>query len=66
MGFVKFLVGVIGSIVAFVVAIKLLALLLAIVGFALKLIWLAVVVGIILFIAFAIYKLISPRSAHNV
>lgn len=66
MGLVKFLVGVIGSIVAFVVAIKLLALLLAIIGFALKLIWLAVIVGIVLFIAFAIYKLLSPRSAHQI
>ena len=66
MGFVKFVLGTIGSIVAFVISIKLLAILLALVGFALKLLWLAVVVGFFLLIAWVVYKIVTPRRAEQV
>ena len=63
---IKFVLGVIGAIVAFVVAINLLGLLLYLVGIAVKLIWLAVIVGIFILIGWVIYKLFSPNHAEQV
>jgi hypothetical protein len=61
MGFIRFVLGL----VAFVIAIKLVAILLAIIGFALKLLWIAIVLGVLILVAWLIYKMISPRaSAH--
>lgn len=61
MGFLRFVLGL----VAFGIAIKLIAVLLAIVGFALKLLWIAIVLGVIVLVAWLIYKMISPRSAQQ-
>jgi hypothetical protein len=61
MGFLRFVLGL----VAFVIAIKLVAILLAIIGFALKLLWIAVVLGVFVLVAWLIYKMISPRSAQQ-
>jgi hypothetical protein len=61
MGFLRFVLGL----VAFVIAIKLVAILLAIIGFAFKLLWIAIVLGLFVLVAWAIYKLISPRSAQQ-
>ena len=58
MGFIRFVLGL----VAFVIAVKLAAILLGIIGFALKLLWIAVVIGFFVLIAWVIYKLISPRT----
>ena len=66
MGFLKLVIGMIGSFVAFIVAVKLLALLLAIVGFALKLIWLAVIVGFFLLVAWVVYRLFTPNRTAQV
>lgn len=66
MGFLKLVIGMVGSIVAFIIAVKLLALLLAIVGFALKLIWLAVIVGFFLLVAWVIYRLFTPNRTAQV
>jgi hypothetical protein len=61
MGFLRFVLGL----VAFVIAIKLVAILLAIIGFALKLLWIAVVLGVFVLVAWLIYRVISPRSAQQ-
>ena len=61
MGFLRFVLGL----VAFVIAIKLVSILLLMIGFALKLLWIAVVLGIFVLVAWLIYKMISPRSAQQ-
>jgi hypothetical protein len=65
MHFLGFVMKTIGSIVAFAIAVKLIAIVLAILGFALKLIWLAVWAGLFLLVAWALYKIFSPRQAHQ-
>lgn len=60
MGFIRFVLGL----VAFFIAVKLVAILLAIIGFALKLLWIAIVLGVFVLVAWVIYKLISPRSTQ--
>ena len=62
MGFLRFVLGI----VAFVIAIKLVAILLAVIGFALKLLWIAIVLGVLVLVAWGIYKMVSPRSAQQV
>ena len=62
MGFLRFVLGL----VAFVIAIKLVAILLAVIGFALKLLWIAIVLGVLVLVAWGIYKMVSPRSAQQV
>jgi hypothetical protein len=66
MHFLGFVIKTIGSIVAFAIAVKLLALILMVLGFALKLLWLAVWVGLFVFVAWVLYKVFVPRSAHTV
>ena len=61
MGFIRFVLGL----VAFVIAVKLVAIVLGIVGFVLKLLWIALVLGFFVLVAWAIYKMISPRSAQQ-
>ena len=65
MHIIKLVLGILGSIVAFIVAVKLLGLLLFLVGLAVKLVWLAVIVGILTLIVWAIYKLFSPSRAEQ-
>jgi hypothetical protein len=52
--------------VAFIIAVKILGILLTLVGFALGLLKLAVILGVLVFIGWVIYKLIAPRSAEPV
>jgi hypothetical protein len=66
MHFLGFVIKSIGSIVAFVIAVKLLAVILMLLGFALKLIWLAVWIGLFLFVAWVLYKIFAPRQARSV
>ena len=61
MGFIRFVLGL----VAFVIAVKIAALLLGIIGFALKLVWIALVLGSFVLVAWVIYKVISPRDAQQ-
>lgn len=65
MHFLGFVIKTIGSIVAFVIAVKLLAVILAVLGFALKLLWLAVWVGLFLLVAWVLYKIFVPNHAHT-
>jgi hypothetical protein len=51
--------------VAFVIAIKLVSILLVLIGFAFKLLWIAIVLGFFVLVAWAIYKMITPRSAQQ-
>jgi hypothetical protein len=66
MAFLKFVLGAIGSIVAFIISVKLLAFLLALVGFALKLLWLLIIVGAFLLIAWLAFRIFSPRRAEQI
>jgi hypothetical protein len=52
--------------VAFIIAVKILGILLTLVGFALGLLKLAVILGVLVFIGWVIYKLIAPRRAEPV
>lgn len=61
MGFIRVVLGL----VAFVIAVKLVAILLFVVGFALKLLWIAIVLGFFVLVAWVVYKIISPRSTQQ-
>ena len=61
MGFIRFVL----ELVAFVIAVKLAAILLGIIGFALKLLWIAIVLAVFVLVAWVIYKMISPRSTQQ-
>jgi hypothetical protein len=61
MGFIRFVLGL----VAFVIAVKLVAVILTIASFLLKLLFLAIVIGLFVLVAWVIYKIISPRSAQQ-
>jgi hypothetical protein len=65
MHFLGFVIKTVGSIVAFAIAVKLVALILMVLGFALKLIWLAVWVGLFVFVAWVLYKIFIPSQAHT-
>jgi hypothetical protein len=54
------------GIVMFVIAVKLVAIILGVLGFVFKLAWLALVFGVIVLVLWGIYKLVSPRSAEQV
>ncbi|MEW6128369.1 MAG: hypothetical protein AB1757_15125 [Acidobacteriota bacterium] len=66
MGFLGFVVKTIGSIVAFVIAVKLIAFVLMLLGIALKLIWLVFWVALFGFVAFALYKIFAPNHARTI
>jgi len=66
MGLLRFVFGTALSIIAFAIAVKLLALLVGVVGFLLKLVLMAAIVGIFLLIAWIVYKIIAPRRAEHV
>ena len=58
MGFLRFVIGI----VAFIIAMKLVGLILGIVFTLLHLLWIAIVVAVIAFVAWLIYKAIAPRG----
>jgi hypothetical protein len=64
MGLIRFIFGTVLSIIAFAIAMKLIALLVGVVGFILKLLLLAVIVAIFLLIAWIVYKIVAPRRAE--
>jgi hypothetical protein len=64
MEIIKFVLGVVATMVALVIAVKILGFVLALVGVVLKLIWLAVIVGIIGLVCYAGYKLIKPSQTE--
>ncbi len=61
MGFIRFVLGL----VAFVIAIKLVVVILTIASFLLKLLFLAIVIGLFVLVAWVIYKIIAPRSTQQ-
>ena len=61
MGFLRFVLGL----VAFVIAIKLVSILLVLIGFAFKLLWIAIVLGFFVLVAWAIYRMITPRNPQQ-
>ena len=61
MGFIRFVLGL----VAFVIAVKLVVVILTIASFLLKLLFLAIVIGLFVLVAWVIYKMISPRSTQQ-
>ena len=61
MGFLRFVIGI----VAFIIAMKLVGLILGIVFTLLHLLWIAIVVVVIAFVAWLIYKAIAPRGPQQ-
>jgi hypothetical protein len=66
MGFLGVIIKTVGSIVAFIIAVKLVAFVLLLLGIALKLIWLLFWVVLFGLIAFALYKIFSPNHVRSV
>ena len=64
MGLIRFIFGTVISIIAFAIAMKLVAILVVAVGFILKLLLLLVVIAIFLLIAWIVYKIVAPRRAE--
>lgn len=62
MGFLRFVLGM----VAFVIAIKLVAVILTIAGFLIKLIGFAIVVGLLVLAAWIIFRVLSPSRPQQV
>ena len=62
MGFLRFVFGI----VMFVIAIKLVGVILAVLGIAFHLLWIGIVVGFFALVAWLIYKLISPRRPETI
>jgi len=61
MGFIRFVLGL----VAFVIAIRLVVVILTIASFLLKLLFLAIVIGLFILVAWVIYKIIAPRRTQQ-
>lgn len=61
MGFIRLVLGLVASIIA----IKLVQILLLIIGFALKLVWIAIVLGLFVLVAWLVYKMVSPRKTQQ-
>ena len=61
MGFIRVVLGL----VAFVIAVRLVVVILTIASFLLKLLFLAIVIGLFVLVAWVIYKLIAPRSTQQ-
>ena len=59
---VRFIVGLL----TFVIGVAVVKILLGIIGFALHLVWLAIVVGFFVLIGWIVYKIIFPRNAETV
>ncbi len=66
MGFFGVVIKTIGSIFAFIIAVKLVAFVLLLLGIALKLIWLLFWVVMFGLIAYAIYKIFTPRHPRSI
>ncbi|HSO75784.1 MAG TPA: hypothetical protein VLU47_13190 [Blastocatellia bacterium] len=58
MGFLRFVIGT----VALIIAMKLVGVILGVVFTLLDLLWIAVVIGIVEFVAWIIYKAIAPEG----
>ncbi len=65
MHIIKIVLGVFGSFVAFIVALRLLGIFVFLVAIAVKLIWFAIIAGILTLIVWGIYKLFSPSRAEQ-
>jgi len=65
MQLLKLVIGVLGVIALFVIAVKLLGLILGLIGLALHLFWLALILGFIVLVAWVIYKLLVPSRVET-
>ncbi len=63
MGFLRFVFGTALSIITFAIAIKLIALVVGVVGFLLKLVLMAAIIGVFLLVVWVVFKIIAPRRA---
>ena len=66
MHFLGFVIKIIGSIVAFAIAVKLAAFILGLLGLVLKLVWLVVCVGFFAVILYALYRLFAAGRPTEV
>jgi len=65
MQFLKLVIGILGIFALFVIAIKLLALVLGLIGLAFKLFWLALIVGFFVLVGWVVYKIVAPSRAQT-
>ena len=54
------------GLVSFFIAVAIAKVLLGIIGFALHLLWLAIIVGFFILIGWIVYKIIFPRNAEPI
>ncbi|HEU4388037.1 MAG TPA: hypothetical protein VFV34_09590 [Blastocatellia bacterium] len=66
MAIVKLVLGSVVTLICMVIAVKLLAALLLIVGLAVKLIWLALIVGLIALVCYAVYRVVWPNHTEQI
>ena len=65
MGFLKFVLSIIGVIVGFVIAVKVLVFLLHLVGIVLHLAWIAAVIAVFFLIGWVVFKIVVPGQAQH-
>jgi hypothetical protein len=65
MQLLKFVIGVLGLIALFVIAVKLLGLVLGLMHLVFNLFWLALVIGFFVLVGWVIYKLVVPSKAET-
>lgn len=65
MALIKFVIGVVGSILAVVITAKLVAFVLGLIGVVLQLVWMIVILSLICLIGYAIYKVATPRRVEG-
>jgi len=65
MQFLKLVIGILGIFALFVIAIKLLALVLGLIGLAFKLFWLALIVGFFVLVGWVVYRIVAPSRAQT-
>jgi hypothetical protein len=66
MGLIKFAFGTVASIIALIVAAKIVAFVLGLIGIVLKLVWMIVILGAICLVGYVIYKMLTPGPAESV
>ena len=64
MGLIRFIFGTAISIIALAITMKLVAIMVGVISFILKLLLLLVIIAIFLLIAWVVYKIVAPRRAE--
>ena len=65
MQLLRLVIGILGMIALFVIAVKVLGLVLGLIGLAFKLFWLALIVGFFVLVGWIVYKIVAPSRAQT-